>query len=165
MCVLLWWMGVPCNMYFCLIASVCGTGSGSVVTLNWRKRSLKVNKQIIALKCFAGFHHRHHSSRFLLLLKAQGKGVCLWRTERASSNSGVPRNLIKKSKWVFKRLGLLTSHVNSFHNNHNLVAFLKENIAPAVDDTSNSSSEEAAHSREITEEEIQDIWKNVTLTQ
>ncbi|GAA6106171.1 DEP domain-containing protein 1A isoform X1 [Tachysurus ichikawai] len=41
---------------------------------------------------------------------------------------------------------------------------IQENIAPAVDDTSNSSSEEAAHSREITEEEIQDIWKNVTLT-
>ncbi|KAF5901481.1 DEP domain-containing protein 1A isoform X1, partial [Clarias magur] len=42
---------------------------------------------------------------------------------------------------------------------------IQENIAPAVEEFSNgSSSEEAVDCREITEEEIQDIWKNVTLT-
>ncbi|KAI5610157.1 DEP domain-containing protein 1A, partial [Silurus asotus] len=42
---------------------------------------------------------------------------------------------------------------------------IQENIAPAVEDSSNSaSSEEAVQCREITEEEIQDIWKNATLT-
>ncbi|KAB5567374.1 hypothetical protein PHYPO_G00232030 [Pangasianodon hypophthalmus] len=42
---------------------------------------------------------------------------------------------------------------------------IQENIAPAVEDSSNgSSSEDAVLCREVTEEEIQDIWKNVTLT-
>ncbi|KAM9476330.1 DEP domain-containing protein 1A isoform 2-T2 [Clarias gariepinus] len=42
---------------------------------------------------------------------------------------------------------------------------IQENIAPAVEESSNKlSSEEAVDCREITEEEIQDIWKSVTLT-
>ncbi|XP_062854484.1 DEP domain-containing protein 1A [Trichomycterus rosablanca] len=39
---------------------------------------------------------------------------------------------------------------------------IQENIAPAVEDA--PISEESIHCRDITEEEIQDIWKNVTLT-
>ncbi|XP_017322446.1 DEP domain-containing protein 1A isoform X1 [Ictalurus punctatus] len=42
---------------------------------------------------------------------------------------------------------------------------IQENVAPTVEDTSNGSpTEEDVHYREITEEEILDIWKNVTLT-
>ncbi|TSN76570.1 DEP domain-containing protein 1A [Bagarius yarrelli] len=41
---------------------------------------------------------------------------------------------------------------------------IQENIAPDVEDSSNCTSEESAGCREITEEEIQDIWKTVTLT-
>lgn len=62
-------------------------------------------------------------------------------------------------------MGLLTSLVIGSTNQLSFY-FMKENVAPAVEDSSNGSpSEEATHNGEITEEEIQDIWKNVTLTQ
>lgn len=62
-------------------------------------------------------------------------------------------------------VGLLTSHMIRFTNLKSY-SILKENVAPTVEDTSNGSpTEEDVHYREITEEEIQDIWKTVTLTQ
>lgn len=141
--------------------------SWPTVTLNWITWLLKMNEHIgMFLKCFAGFHQHHHWSRSLLVLKVQRKGVCLWRMEKASSNWEGPRNLTKKAKWVFKdTVGLLSSDRISFTNLKSY-CFWKENIAPAVEGSSNDSSlEEARHCREITEKEIQDIWKNVALTQ